>query len=54
MEQGASKIARMLAFAILFGIAVTAFNPHYRQAFLAIANGTAGKSHLAVQSRILS
>ena len=40
MEQGASKIARMLAFALLFGIAITAFNPHYRQAFLAIANGT--------------
>jgi hypothetical protein len=39
MEQGAAKIAKMLAFAILLGIAITAFNPHYRQAFLAIARG---------------
>lgn len=40
MEQGAAKIAKMLAFAILLGIAITSFNPHYRQAFLAIARGT--------------
>ena len=40
MEQGAAKIAKMLAFAILLGIAITAFNPHYRQAFLTIARGT--------------
>jgi hypothetical protein len=40
MEQGAAKIAKMLAFALLLGIAITAFNPHYRQAFLAIARGT--------------
>lgn len=39
MEQGAAKIAQMLAFAILLGVAITAFNPHYRQAFLAIAQG---------------
>ena len=39
MEQGAAKIAKMLAFAILLGVAITAFNPHYRQAFLAIARG---------------
>lgn len=39
MEQGAAKIAKMLAFAVLMGIAITAFNPHYRQAFLAIAQG---------------
>ncbi|MGD9782239.1 MAG: hypothetical protein AB7V14_08820 [Kiritimatiellia bacterium] len=39
MEQGASKIALMLAFALLLGIAITAFNPHYRQAFLSIAKG---------------
>jgi hypothetical protein len=39
MEQGAAKIAKMLAFAILLGIAITAFNPHYRLAFLAIARG---------------
>ncbi len=37
MEQGAAKIAKMLLFAILLGIAITAFNPHYRQAFLTIA-----------------
>lgn len=40
MEQGAAKIAKMLLFAILLGVAITAFNPHYRQAFLAIARGT--------------
>ena len=40
MEQGAAKIAKMLAFAILLGVAITAFNPHYRAAFLAIARGT--------------
>ena len=40
MEQGAAKIAKMLAFAILLGIAITSFNPHYRQAFLAISRGT--------------
>ena len=39
MEQGAAKIAKMLAFAVLLGIAITAFNPYYRQAFLAIARG---------------
>lgn len=39
MEQGAAKIAKMLAFAVLLGVAITAFNPHYRQAFLAIARG---------------
>ena len=44
MEQGAAKIAKMLAFAILLGIAITAFNPHYRQAFLAIARGTPQES----------
>lgn len=40
MEQGAAKIAKMLLFAVLLGVAITAFNPHYRQAFLAIARGT--------------
>ena len=40
MEQGAAKLAKILAFALLLGIAVTAFNPAYRQAFLAIARGT--------------
>lgn len=39
MEQGAAKLAKILAFALLLGIAVTAFNPAYRQAFLAIARG---------------
>ena len=39
MEQGAAKIAKMLAFAVLLGVAITAFNPHYRAAFLAIARG---------------
>lgn len=39
MEQGAAKLAKILAFALLLGVAVTAFNPAYRQAFLAIARG---------------
>ena len=44
MEQGAAKLAKILAFALLLGIAVTAFNPAYRQAFLAIARGTPEES----------
>ncbi len=39
MEQGAAKLAKILAFALLLGVAVTAFNPAYRQAFLAIVRG---------------
>ena len=39
MEQGAAKLAKILAFALLLGIAVTAFHPAYRNAFLAIARG---------------
>ena len=44
MEQGAAKLAKILAFALLLGIAVTAFNPAYRQAFLAIARGQPAES----------
>lgn len=44
MEQGAAKLAKILAFALLLGIAVTAFNPAYRQAFLAIARGKPAES----------
>ena len=44
MEQGAAKLAKILAFALLLGIAVTAFNPAYRQAFLAIVRGTPAES----------
>ena len=44
MEQGAAKIAKMLLFAILLGVAVTAFNPYYREAFLDIARGTPQES----------
>lgn len=39
MEQGATKIAKLLAFALLLGVAVTAFNSHYRQAFLSMVRG---------------
>ena len=46
MEQGAAKLAKILAFALLLGIAVTAFNPAYRQAFLAIARGEPEESPL--------
>ena len=44
MEQGAAKLAKILAFALLLGIAVTAFNPAYRQAFLALVRGTPAES----------
>lgn len=44
MEQGAAKLAKILAFALLLGVAVTAFNPAYRQAFLAIARGQPAES----------
>jgi hypothetical protein len=44
MEQGAAKLAKILAFALLLGVAVTAFNPAYRQAFLAIARGKPAES----------
>lgn len=44
MEQGAAKLAKILAFALLLGIAVTAFHPAYRQAFLAIASGRPAES----------
>jgi hypothetical protein len=44
MEQGAAKLAKILAFALLLGIAITAFNPAYRQAFLAIARGQPAES----------
>ena len=44
MEQGAAKLAKILAFALLLGIAVTVFNPAYRQAFLAIARGQPAES----------
>ena len=44
MEQGAAKLAKILAFALLLGIAVTAFNPAYRQTFLAIARGQSQES----------
>jgi len=44
MEQGAAKLAKILAFALLLGVAVTAFNPAYRQAFLAIVRGTPAES----------
>ena len=39
MEQGAAKLAKILAFALLLGVVVTALNPSYRQAFLAIVRG---------------
>ena len=39
MEQGAAKIAKLLLVAILLGVSVTAFNPSYRQAFLALTRG---------------
>ena len=44
MEQGAAKLAKILAFALLLGVMVTAFNPAYRQAFLAIARGKPAES----------
>ena len=44
MEQGAAKLAKILAFALLLGIAVTAFNPAYRQAFLALVRGKPAES----------
>ena len=44
MEQGAAKLAKILAFALLLGIAVTAFHPAYREAFLAIARGRPAES----------
>ena len=44
MEQGAAKLAKILAFALLLGIAVTAFNPAFREAFLAIARGRPAES----------
>ena len=44
MEQGAAKLAKILAFALLLGIAVTAFNPAYRQAPPAIARGQPAES----------
>ena len=44
MEQGAAKLAKILAFALLLGIAVTVFNPASRQAFLAIARGQPAES----------
>ena len=44
MEQGAAKLAKILAFALLLGVLVTAFNPAYRQAFLAIARGKPAES----------
>ena len=39
MDQGAAQIAKLLLVAILLGVSVTAFNPSYRQAFLALARG---------------
>ena len=44
MEQGAAKLAKILAFALLLGVLVTAFNPAYRQAYLAIARGKPAES----------
>ena len=44
MEQGAAKLAKILAFALLLGVMVTAFNPAYRQAFLAMARGKPAES----------
>ena len=44
MEEGAAKLAKILAFALLLGVVVTAFNPAYRQAFLAMARGTPAES----------
>ena len=44
MEQGAAKLAKILAFALLLGVAVTVFNPAYRQAFLAIVRGSPQES----------
>ncbi len=44
MEQGAAKLAKILAFALLLGVVVTAFNPSYRQAFLAIVRGRPAES----------
>ncbi|NCA82286.1 MAG: hypothetical protein EOM72_06020 [Opitutae bacterium] len=44
MEQGAAKLAKILAFALLLGVAVTAFNPAYRQAFLALVRGQPAES----------
>ncbi|NCD22708.1 MAG: hypothetical protein EOL90_07200 [Spartobacteria bacterium] len=39
MEQGAAKLAKILGFALLLGIAVTVFHPAYREAFLALVRG---------------
>ena len=51
MEQGAAKLAKILAFALLLGIAVTAINPAYRQAFLAIARGQPAESPIWKSNR---
>ena len=51
MEQGAAKLAKILAFALLLGVAVTAFNPAYRQAFLAIVRGQPEESPIWKSNR---
>jgi hypothetical protein len=51
MEQGSRTLMIILATALLLGALVIAFNPAYRQAFLAIVRGQPAESPLWQSNR---